>query len=234
RVRREGDVARHVENDVIANASHAHARGAKPLGEFGLLLVHVVADAAACQRAHTRTNKRALTAVLGIALADQPACQRAADRANQRAISSRACLLLARIGVLRRAGGKAETCANCQHREFLHQHVLLRLMLPDQIARDGTRVPRLWFRHSMVYEDPIPQWSVQSLAKAAPGENGIPDKKANWPGAAQNQGRAGRKKGRFAMSLFDLTGKVAIVTGSTRGIGEAIVHRMVEHGAKVV
>jgi NAD(P)-dependent dehydrogenase (short-subunit alcohol dehydrogenase family) len=36
------------------------------------------------------------------------------------------------------------------------------------------------------------------------------------------------------MSLFDLTGKVAIVTGSTRGIGEAIVHRLAEHGAKVV
>lgn len=36
------------------------------------------------------------------------------------------------------------------------------------------------------------------------------------------------------MSLFDLTGKVAIVTGSTRGIGEAIVHRYAEHGAKVV
>ena len=36
------------------------------------------------------------------------------------------------------------------------------------------------------------------------------------------------------MSLFDLTGKVAVVTGSTRGIGEAIVHRLADHGAKVV
>ncbi|MGH6878535.1 MAG: SDR family NAD(P)-dependent oxidoreductase [Rhizomicrobium sp.] len=36
------------------------------------------------------------------------------------------------------------------------------------------------------------------------------------------------------MSLFDLTGKIALVTGSTRGIGEAIVHRLAEHGAKVV
>jgi NAD(P)-dependent dehydrogenase (short-subunit alcohol dehydrogenase family) len=36
------------------------------------------------------------------------------------------------------------------------------------------------------------------------------------------------------MSLFDLTGKNAIVTGSSRGIGRAIALRLAEHGAKVV
>ena len=36
------------------------------------------------------------------------------------------------------------------------------------------------------------------------------------------------------MSLFDLTGKVAIVTGSTRGIGRAMLDALAEHGAKVV
>jgi NAD(P)-dependent dehydrogenase (short-subunit alcohol dehydrogenase family) len=36
------------------------------------------------------------------------------------------------------------------------------------------------------------------------------------------------------MSLFDMSGKVAVITGSTRGIGLAIAERMAEHGAKVV
>ncbi|MEZ6012049.1 MAG: SDR family NAD(P)-dependent oxidoreductase [Hyphomonas sp.] len=35
------------------------------------------------------------------------------------------------------------------------------------------------------------------------------------------------------MSLFDLTGKVAVITGSSRGIGKAIAEAMADAGAKV-
>lgn len=36
------------------------------------------------------------------------------------------------------------------------------------------------------------------------------------------------------MSLFDLNGRVALITGSSRGIGRAIAEEMAGHGAKVV
>lgn len=40
--------------------------------------------------------------------------------------------------------------------------------------------------------------------------------------------------GVYKMSLFDLTGKSVLITGSSKGIGKSIATRYAEHGAKVI
>src|SRR5690606_15569233 len=38
---------------------------------------------------------------------------------------------------------------------------------------------------------------------------------------------------QFTSSLFDLSGRIALVTGGSKGIGRAIVEQMIRHGAQV-
>jgi NAD(P)-dependent dehydrogenase (short-subunit alcohol dehydrogenase family) len=76
-----------------------------------------------------------------------------------------------------------------------------------------------------------PSTKVQSAASSTISKNRLA-----FVGCLDNLSRKYLQcdQGGFFVSLFDLEGKVAVITGSSRGIGRAIAERMAEHGAKVV
>jgi hypothetical protein len=78
----ESHPARHIEREVIAPADHLDACAGHLLAERRFLLVHVAADRAARQRAHARTDQRALPAGR-----DQQADDRATGRTDAHALA---------------------------------------------------------------------------------------------------------------------------------------------------
>ncbi len=80
----EGDIIRHIQNDIIAASRHANACAPHFVTQFRFLYVHVVTHAAAQRRASRRANQRAFTAIFfgGGECADACADQRSNTRAN--------------------------------------------------------------------------------------------------------------------------------------------------------
>ncbi len=80
----EGDVIRHIQNDVIATTRHADARSLHFFAQFCFLHIHVIADTTTNGRTRRRANQCAFTAIFlrRRECANARADQRANTRAN--------------------------------------------------------------------------------------------------------------------------------------------------------
>ena len=115
----EGDVRRHVQDDLVADAGDADAGAAQLLAQRRLVLVHGGADGAAGERADARADQR----VAAVVAAGQQADARAETGADRSAAQRVRNLLFAGIGV---GGAGADEYAGGQNRDgcLLHQKSL--------------------------------------------------------------------------------------------------------------
>src|SRR5690606_4519339 len=104
-VGREGNVRRHVEDDLVADAGNRYTSALQIAAQFRLLLVHVATDGAACQRTDAGADQR----VAAVVTSGEHADPGARKRTQRRATSHVRHLLLARIRVGRAAGQKRST-----------------------------------------------------------------------------------------------------------------------------
>src|SRR5712664_1580881 len=119
----EGDVARHVENEVVPLPGHRHAGSFHLLAQVGLLLVHVRAHRTAGKRTHTRPDQRPLPAILRIPAADR-ADDRAGAGADGRTLGRRAVLFFPSERVEGLARAQGEQTGGYRDQKFAHSRLL--------------------------------------------------------------------------------------------------------------
>ncbi len=95
-IRWEGDIGRHIQDDAVTHAGDGNAGSLQLRPQFGLLLVHVIADCAACESANTRPDERRIAAA-NRRVSDSKTGQRAKTGTNGGTARSVGNLLLARI-----------------------------------------------------------------------------------------------------------------------------------------
>src|SRR5690606_3577812 len=79
RIGREGDVGRHVQDDLVTLARYAHARPLELATQFGFLAVHIGTDGTAGESAHAGTEQR-VAAIVTAGEKAEPGSRQCAER----------------------------------------------------------------------------------------------------------------------------------------------------------